>query len=166
MKTILLVRHAKSGNAEYNETDFERSLTNTGFIDAKNMAKLISDKNIVIDLMVTSTANRAATTCLHFATANNIHYSYIVFEDKLYNAPSSIFNKVISTLDNNINSVAIFGHNQGISEYASSLLNETLHVEMKPCSVFAVNADIKDWKDWETAEKHLLFFEKPSGTTV
>ena len=162
MKTVLLIRHAKSGTAGYNETDFERKLTESGDEDAKRIAQKIYEANIPIDLMITSTAKRAASTCLHFATVNNIHHSDIIYEEKLYNAPSSIFSSVIKSLDNNIYNVAIFGHNLGISEYANTLLEESMDYDMTPCTVFAVTAAVKNWEDWQDEDKNLLFFERPS----
>ena len=161
MKTVLIIRHAKSSWGGIGQKDFERPLDTSGETDAATMALKIFNKNIPIDLLLSSTANRAATTCLYFAAVNNIHHSQIVFLDKLYNAPEYIFTDVIAALDNTKNTIAIFAHNPGITEYVSTLCSNVEFYDMPPCGIFAVSAKVDSWVNFENAEKEFLFFEQP-----
>ena len=161
MKTVLIIRHAKSSWGGIGQKDFERPLDASGETDAAKMALKISDKNLPIDLLVSSTANRAATTCLYFAEVNKIQHTEIVFLDKLYNAPEYIFTDVIAALDDSKNTVAIFAHNPGITEYVSTLCSNVEFYDMPPCGVFAVSANVESWINFENAEKQFLFFESP-----
>src|SRR5690242_698805 len=61
MKTILMVRHAKSG-WDKPLSDFDRKLTEQGKTDAKNMSIRLVEKNIKIDLFISSPAARARKT--------------------------------------------------------------------------------------------------------
>ena len=92
MKTLLLVRHAKS-DWPTNIDDFDRPLNERGHKDAPKMAKFLKEISVTIDAFVTSPAKRALTTCRYFAE---------VFENKniqkieeLYNASPTEFLEVI-----------------------------------------------------------------------
>jgi len=66
MKTLLLIRHAKSGWNDPSLSDFDRTLTERGKSDAKMMAKRVKEKSIEIDLFVSSPAKRAKKTAKIF----------------------------------------------------------------------------------------------------
>ena len=66
MKTILCVRHAKSGWDDPSLSDIERKLTDRGKSDAKVMAKRLKERWIEIDAFVSSTAKRAKKTAKIF----------------------------------------------------------------------------------------------------
>jgi phosphohistidine phosphatase len=164
MKTVLLIRHAKSGWSLLSDKDFDRPLNETGLADAPKMAALLSKKNISIDCFISSTANRAATTCNLFTEVLHANKFHTIFLDKLYHAPPNIFKEVIAEAEDAKNCLAIFAHNPGISEFANTLCQTVRISDMPTCSIFAVSADITTWKDFETAEKSFLFFEKPKGS--
>ena len=62
MKTLVLLRHAETENAYSGQKDFDRELTNTGISDAIYKGKIFKDKNIVVDLILSSSANRTSKT--------------------------------------------------------------------------------------------------------
>jgi phosphohistidine phosphatase len=161
MKTLLIIRHAKSSWASIGQQDFDRPLNARGERDAPEMADKIFDKQIVIDKFISSPAKRAKATCKAFTKKYSIEKSEILFIDKLYHAPSPVFYEVISGLDDSLTTVAIFAHNPGISEFADSLCEDVAVFDMPTCAVFAVKIDVTSWKEFKTAEKEFLFFEKP-----
>ena len=81
--------------------------------------------------------------------------------EKLYNAPIADFYEVIADLDNSKNSVAIFAHNPGITNFANSLCEDVHIDDMPTCAVFSAEADVTDWKDFKQADKKFVFFEYP-----
>ena len=66
MKTLLLIRHAKSSWSEARQPDFERTLTDSGKSDARMMALRIKEKSLKITLFVSSPAKRARKTAKIF----------------------------------------------------------------------------------------------------
>ena len=72
MKTLYLVRHAKSSWDEANQSDFERTLNERGANDAATMAKLLGKKNVKPELIISSPAARALLTAEIFA--EQLHY--------------------------------------------------------------------------------------------
>ena len=85
----------------------------------------------------------------------------IVLSDNLYHAPYVTYYEVISQMSPEINSLAVFGHNPGITDFVNTLTG-SMHIDNMPtAAVFAVEADIASWKDFEGADKKFLFFEHP-----
>jgi len=161
MKSVLLIRHAKSSWDSTVPKDFDRPLNERGLRDAPAMAKRLLAKNIDIDAFITSTANRAITTCTFFAKAYGKEKAIITNRD-LYNAPAQVFGRAVKNADDNINTIAIFAHNPGITDFANSLTNTKVD-DMPTCGIFAVQADIEDWKDFEKATKTFWFFDYPKN---
>ncbi len=142
MKTLLLIRHAKSDWPE-NMKDFDRPLAEKGFNDAEKMANFLFNENISIDKMITSPALRAKTTCSIFAEK----YQMNVCEDaELYHAQNSEFINAISKADEKANSLAIFSHNDGISDFASSLCGDDL--QLKTCAVAIFELKSETWANF------------------
>ena len=162
MKTLLLVRHAKSSWDDPEMKDFDRPLNDRGKKDAPEMAERLKDKGLKIDLFVSSPAKRAKKTAKIFAEAYDVSKEDIKLVDELYHASPSAFSKAVADLSDKEGVVALFSHNPGITEYASSLSNVRID-NMPTCSVFAVQANIKKWSEFEAAEKSFLFFDYPKN---
>lgn len=165
MKTILLVRHAKSGWTNIGETDFERTLNEQGKRDAPMMAQRILARNIHIDAFICSPAVRAKETCEAFCSVYEESPSKIIFVEKLYQAPKYVFTKVIDELTIDANTIAIFSHNPGITDFVNSLTKGAKIDNMPTCAVFAVQANIQNWKEFAAAEKQFIFVDYPKATS-
>lgn len=162
MKTLLIIRHAKSSWANFGEADFDRGLNDRGKKDAPDMASRLLRNNIPIDLFVTSPAKRAKATCLAFCAAYGKDPADILFIDRLYQAPAHIFYDVIARLETEADAIAIFSHNTGITDFVNTLCDTTVP-SMPTCAVFGVKADIKDWRDFENAKKDFFFYDFPKS---
>ncbi|HCL82601.1 MAG TPA: phosphohistidine phosphatase [Chitinophagaceae bacterium] len=160
MKTLILVRHAKSSHSLGLSPDFDRPLNERGFREAAEIGRKLYKKKIPIDQFVSSPALRAKTTAELFSNEYNRKMKDILLIPSLYQADPDQFSKVVSGLDDAYQHVALFAHNPGITEFASSL-TDTQVTNMPTSSVFAVNASVDSWKDFAGAEKSFLFFYKP-----
>lgn len=162
MKSLLLIRHAKSEWNIMRPVDFDRPLNPRGHNDAPMMAKRLMDKTATIDAFVSSPANRAFTTATYFAEAFHQTQEQIIQIPELYHAPQFVFYDVVQGLNNAWDTVAIFSHNPGITEFANSLTNA--HIDNMPtCCIFAIKAEITDWKDFQTAAKKFWFCDFPKA---
>jgi phosphohistidine phosphatase len=160
MKTLILVRHAKSDWTNADSSDHDRILNARGKKDAPVMAERLKEKVEKLDLIVSSSAIRALTTAKAFAEEFDIKEKNIQIEPALYLADIDAFYNIIATLDKDAKKVALFSHNPGITEFANHLTN--VHVDDMPtCAMYALKIDIKDWKDFRTSEKHFFFFDYP-----
>lgn len=162
MKTLLLIRHAKSDWNDPLVKDFDRPLNDRGKHDAPMMAERLLDKKLKIDAFIASPAKRARKTAEAFAKAYKKDKDDILFVDKLYLAEPSAFLDVILDTDKEYDTIAVFSHNPGITDFANTLTPEQVRTDNIPtCGVFAVKIDTKKWKDFEEAKKDFLFFDYP-----
>jgi phosphohistidine phosphatase len=71
-----------------------------------------------------------------------------------------VFREQVASLDDKYDTVAIFSHNEGITDYANMLTS--VRVDNIPtCGIYAVKADIRSWKEFEGAQKDFWFFDYP-----
>jgi phosphohistidine phosphatase len=159
-KQLLLIRHAKSSWSDFSIKDFDRPLNDRGKKDAPVMAKRLLDKGIAIDAFISSPAKRAKRTAEYFAAAYDQPKTGIIFFDELYLATPAVFASVISQVADKYDTIAIFSHNNGITEYAN-ILTDTRIDEMPTCSIFGVKADVKSWKEFGNVAKGFWFFDYP-----
>lgn len=162
-KTLLIIRHAKSSWEIGTLTDFERPLNERGKKDAPAMAQRLKDKKIVIDSLVSSPAKRAKKTAELFADVYEYKKDDILFISKLYHAGADIFFEVAEGLHNTFNTVAIFSHNPGITEFVNLLTSDVKIDNMPTCGIFAVKIKINKWCDFRKTEKQFLFFDYPKN---
>lgn len=155
MKTLILVRHAKSDWPEDTD-DFDRPLLEKGINDAEKMADFLKNKNISIDKFYSSPALRALTTCEIFNKKYKIDIEKLT---KLYNASETVFENLVVDIADNLGSVAMFSHNNGISNFANSMSEE---VFMLPtCGVVGFEIDCDSWSEFHGATKKLAYFYEP-----
>ncbi len=116
MKTLLLMRHAKSSWKDNNLEDHERPLKKRGRKDAKRIAKVIKKQDLIPDLILSSTATRARETVKIVVDAleyqKDIHHS-----DELYMGEPQDFIQALKPLEDDVQTVMIVAHNPGLEAY-------------------------------------------------
>ena len=162
MKSVLIIRHAKSSWDNVLQKDFDRPLNDRGQKDAPSMAKRLLDKKITIDGFISSPALRAYTTAIYFATIYGKKKKEVVTFPQLYEATAPVFYNIVSQTTDALNTIAIFSHNPGITDFVNSLTNTRID-DMPTCGIFAVQADIEHWKDFDSANKTFWFFDYPKA---
>lgn len=162
MKTLLLIRHAKSSWNNVTLPDFERPLNERGKHDAPLMAKQIKDKKIEIDAFVSSPAKRAKKTAEIFMDEFDAKEKKLILIPSLYEATSEKFYDAIENLKDKYDTVALFAHNPGITDFINSLECSPVY-NMPTCAVYAIKIKTKNWKEFREAKKEFLFFEYPKN---
>lgn len=163
MKTLLLIRHAKSSWDLATLSDFDRSLNERGKKDAPVMAQRLLDRKINIDAFVSSPAKRAKKTAELFRSVYKKNKEQIIFIPSLYHATSHTFFEVVNQLSDDFHCVAIFSHNPGITEFVNQLVENVTIDNMPTCGIFAIQATVTKWKDFSTSKNKLLFFDYPKS---
>jgi len=162
MKTLILIRHAKSDWGVEGLSDSERPLNERGKNDAPEMAKRLKKQGLKIDAFISSPAKRAFRTARFFAKEFDVSKEDIQTEKTLYGALPSQFEQIVASLKDKEDIVALFSHNPGITEYANTLSN--IHTDNIPtCGIFAVQAAVEKWGDFTNAEKSFLFYDYPKN---
>jgi phosphohistidine phosphatase len=165
MKTLFVIRHAKSSWKNEALPDYDRPLNERGKKDAANMAKRLIERQGQIDLFVSSPAKRAKSTALLFC--RQYHYSTHRLElvKELYEAEPETIYDTLSALDPALARVALVGHNPGLTAFVNSLTQVQID-NLPTCSIFAVRAAIQRWQDFRTAPKQFIFFDYPKSNAM
>ena len=162
MKTILLIRHAKSSWENFAVTDEERPLNERGKKNAPEMAKRLRKKKIAIDVLMSSPAKRALSTANYFAQEFDIAKKDIIVVPELYLATTDAFINAIQSAPSTASTIALFSHNNGITDFANSLTDARID-NMPTCGVFAVHCAIDEWPAFEAGGHKFYFFDYPKN---
>lgn len=161
MRSLYIVRHAKSSWDNIDLQDFDRPLNERGKKDAPDMAKRLLERKIKIDAFVSSPAKRAKKTAKLFCEEFGADENKIILIESLYNASEEAFYDVVSRLDDSYKHVAVFSHNPGITDFVNTLCEGVKTDNMPTCAVFAIEIGTKKWSEFRTAPKKFLFFDYP-----
>ena len=164
MKTLLLIRHAKSGWDDASSSDIERTLTEQGKSDAAMMARRLIEKSIDIDAFVSSSAKRARQTAQIFMNECKVSEKKLLLASSLYEASVKDFYGIIDSLNDEDNVVALFAHNPGVTDFVNSVGCSPVY-NMPTCAVYGVKIKTNHWKEFVAAEKEFLFFDYPKNKT-
>lgn len=160
MKTIFFIRHAKSSWNDATLSDFDRPLNERGKRDAIFMAHHLFNQKLSIDAFISSPAKRARKTASYFLKEYGT--GDFIEVPELYLPHSEVFTKVIEKTDNRFQTIAIFSHNPGITEYVNGL-TDAIRVDNVPtCGVFAIRCNAANWSDFLKAKREFLFFDYPA----
>ena len=125
------------------------------------MAKIVKDKGIKIDAFISSPSMRTRQTANAWCKVFGAEKNEVIYFDYLYHAGINEYYKALESLNKKVETVAIFGHNFGITDFADQLCKEVSIDQMPTGSVFAVNVPIEKWKDVQGAKNKFDFFETP-----
>src|SRR5690348_12650091 len=97
MKSVLVLRHAKSSWKHPKLADHDRPLNKRGKRDAPRMGRLLKKEHLVPDIIISSTAIRARTTAKAVAKASG-YQGEITFNRSLYAAGPQAYIDVLHDL--------------------------------------------------------------------
>lgn len=160
-KKLLIVRHAKSDWGNAGLKDFDRPLNTRGEKDAPEMAKRLIDKEIKPDYIISSPALRAITTCNIIAEELGLKEN-INLEPKIYEATSKTLLELINNFDNDYDLVALFGHNNGITDL-SIYLSDADIFDIPTCGMILIEFPFDEWKMISKSTGEVLFYDYPKN---
>lgn len=116
MKTLFLMRHAKSSWKDDSLADHERPLKKRGKKDTKLIAKELKKNDLIPDLIISSSAVRAKETAELLAEALG-YKGKIEISDDLYMGEPQDYVNALNGIKEKYDSVMIVGHNPGLEAY-------------------------------------------------
>jgi phosphohistidine phosphatase len=161
MKTLFLVRHAKSSWEQAGLRDIERPLNARGLHDAPRMARLVAEAVPHWQEIISSPAVRAYETARYFASEQLIPEEDIIIEPDIYEAWPDQIIRIIRSLSDERQRVALFGHNPTFT----ALINmcDGAPVDNLPtCGVAVISSAVEHWRDWhpETSKVMGIYYPK------
>lgn len=152
MKTLLLLRHAKSSWKDAALADFERPLNDRGRKAAGLIGKFIAKQDVNIDLVISSPAVRARET-IDLVLRAAKRSPELRFDQRVYEASPTRLLEITSQIEDDRKSVMLVGHNPGMEELLALLVGVEQH--MPTASLARVVLSSKKW-DRILAEKGVL----------
>ncbi|NOX85274.1 MAG: histidine phosphatase family protein [Chlorobi bacterium] len=119
MKTVYIVRHAKSSWEDMTLSDHDRPLLPVGVKRTKKIAEFLKNKKIHPEVMLSSSAVRALETAKIIARETGFPVEKIKIEERLYHASEETILEELSALPDKIESAMVFGHNPTLTWFVS-----------------------------------------------
>ncbi len=152
VKTLLLMRHAKSDWAADYSRDHERPLNRRGIESAKAMGRVLTDRGLAPDLVISSTAVRARTTAELASQAGDWRGS-TTLDETLYSASSQEVIGVAAAAPA-VDRLMLVGHQPTWSSVVYELTGE--YVDMKTAAVAVIEPRIDQWIELSPGLSRLL----------
>lgn len=165
MKTVYLIRHAKSSWDDPDLSDLQRPLNERGKRDAPRMGKRLKEKDLHPDVVLSSPAKRALSTAKRICNEIGFPKENVRTDRRLYHADEEGILSVIHEVKDKHDLIFIFGHNPGLTDFVNVVAQEdtTRFIENVPtCGVAAFTFDVDSWSkiEWKTGKMILYDFPK------
>ena len=144
MKSLLLLRHAKSSWKDPDLDDHDRPLNDRGRLEAPRIGRLLQGEKLLPDLVLSSTAERARATAQAVVEASS-YEGTVRFHLELYLAPPSTYVDVLRSLDGDRERVLMIGHNPGIEDLVEILTGE--EKRMSTAALAWIELPVARWAD-------------------
>lgn len=144
MKKLYLLRHAKAEKESVSQKDFDRKLNQKGVIQANVVGHLIKEREIQIDRIFCSKAQRTSQTLDIILPHIKIEKEKINIQKDLYLAEANYLKNMLQNNLSTENSAMIVGHNFGISELASLFTGE--NISLSTCNMAIIEFETNTWE--------------------
>lgn len=159
MKTLYIVRHAKSSWEYQGIKDIDRPLKKRGIKDSHLMSKYLAKKIEKPDVFISSVANRALHTAVIFCHNFKYPFSNLKIKKELYSFSDGYLVKTVKALDNSFNSAVIFSHDHGINTFVNKFGSKQID-HVSTCGIIGIQFQEKHWKNIKKGTTILIEFPK------
>ena len=167
VKTIYLLRHAKSDWAAEFRLEHERPISERGRKNAKSLRSFLKERGIRVDLAYVSDATRTVQT-LEIVNKNQELFREVEITSMLYEANQGVLYNLITSTEDKHNSILFLGHNPELEELANQLIlrqnaykDFSFFQKFSTSSIIALSFSISSWKDISTSPGKLTLFWTP-----
>lgn len=148
MKTLLLLRHAKSSWKQPELRDHDRPLNKRGKKEAPRVGKYLKENSLVPDLVLSSTASRARDTAQAVAEESG-YAGEIELKGDLYLSDTACYLDILRSLPDEVRRVLVVGHNPDLEELLALLTDATQH--LATAALAQVDLPISSWQELNEA---------------
>jgi phosphohistidine phosphatase len=144
MKTLFVLRHAKSSWDDFNLSDFDRPLNRRGLRTAPLMGEKMYQNSFQPAIIISSPAKRAKQTAILVKESAQIPRA-ISYDERIYEASPFKLLQIVSELDDKRDSAMLVGHNPGL-EGLVKLLTGGFRT-MPTAALAVIDLDIENWSE-------------------
>jgi phosphohistidine phosphatase len=164
MKTLTLIRHAKSSWKNAHLLDIDRPLNKRGKRDSPMMGQRLAERGSSPDLIVSSPATRAMVTAETIAREIDYPVDDIVVNERIYMADVDDLLAVIWSLDDTLDHVMFFGHNPGLTDLVNTLSPYQTIDNIPTCGVIELDFETDTWASVADIVPTRMDFDYPKKT--
>ena len=146
MKTLVLIRHAKTEELYSGQNDFDRELTNSGISDALYKGKMLKDRNIAFDFILSSSAKRTSKTSELIAEQVGYTIRNINYKEEIYLASTRTMLSEINLIDDKYENVLLVAHNPGTEFIAEYLTGNDIGL-VPTSGVIQIEFELDSWQE-------------------
>lgn len=158
MKQLIMVRHGKS-SWDLKVDDKDRPLLERGIKDGHLVAHAFSDRKIKVDAIYSSPANRALHTCVIFLRELQFPYENFRLTNELYEFSGEGVIQFVKALDNSLNTVMIFGHNNAFTNVVNHWGSKSID-NVPTTGLVRLNFKTDSWDSVEGGTTESVIFPK------
>jgi len=162
VKNLILIRHAEATEGSAGLKDIERQLTAKGYSDAPRIGRHLFDNQVVPDLILSSTAQRARATADLLAEQLRYALNQIKYLEELYNASVRSLLAAVSQTHDSLQTVLLVGHNPAISYLSEYLSGEEIG-NMVPASYVHLSFELDAWQEVSQDTGRLILYQPPES---
>lgn len=162
MKTLTLLRHAKSSWKQPDLTDFDRPLNDRGQTDAPETGRRLARRGFKPKRIVSSTAVRARATAEAVADALGFPRAEIAWEPHIYEASSDRLLAVLRAQPDDADSLLLVGHNPGMTQFANALADDRLD-NIPTAGAYTLHLPVAHWRDAAYGSGSRIAFDTPKN---
>ncbi|TVQ49603.1 MAG: histidine phosphatase family protein [Saprospirales bacterium] len=163
MKKLIVIRHAKSSWSNSQLLDINRPLNNRGQRDAPLMAKLISRECEAPEIILCSSSKRTKQTVKYFSDEWGLENEKIQYMDALYHASTDQLMYHIRRIEENLESVALVGHNPGLTYLVDQLVRGNTPDNIPTSGVAILQSESDFWSSFDAAKVSLIKYFYPKS---
>ncbi len=153
-KKLYLLRHAKSSWKDFAISDFDRPLNKRGEHDAPIMATRMSERDIALEVIISSPAKRAKSTAKYFSRALS---TKVIYDKRIYEASAAQLKEIIKQAFKEYDTIMIVGHNP----FLTILSNDLSGYQINNMPTTGIMGIAFDSENIDTAKSEMLFFDYP-----
>ncbi len=161
MRTIILVRHAKSSWKNLSLDDFDRPLNKRGKKNAPFMGKKLKERHIMPDLILSSPAKRARKTATAIAKALGYPKQNIIFDVNMYRSSAEYLFEMARNMDEIHETIMLLGHNLELNDFADMLLKSNPVHNIVTAGVYCIKFNVSQWQKLQQGKGEAVFYDYP-----
>jgi len=158
---LYLLRHAQSADKQMGQRDSDRELTPEGVKQSIIIGSFLFRQNIVPDIILSSTAERAKATAGLIADTVKVDLEKIQLHEDLYDASTRTFYQFLTQLEDQYQHIMCVAHNPAIS-YVAEYLTKSEIGDMPPAGIAIIKFNIQSWKDIGEGNGELMNYVNPA----
>lgn len=161
-KTLFILRHAKSSWDDFSMSDFDRPLTKRGISDANLLASCLKDELSCIELVVSSSAARAAHTANIFCDTVRIPHDKLVLKKNIYESSVGELMRVVAALPPELHCVMLVGHNPTFTSFVNEFLSQGI-ANLPTAGLVRLDFDVDSWSNISKKRLRASWFDFPKN---